>query len=288
MYHKEFSPNARLKPFIRSYFFISVKLGNFHFPADGCPGLIINFGEPLLLGFEHEHLTKFSGCRLFGSQTRNLLTKYTTGQTDLLAVKFNPGQITRFLNIPAIELTDTSVSTHVLWGKFGNELEQRFLETKRILQIVRLLDDTFIKFLSNEKSYDDRVSVAQNTIWSSKGQVRIGDLAKALGFSRRHLDRLFLEYVGLTPKRMSRIVRFLSIFSFLKANQSLDWADLAIASGYSDQAHLIRECKYFTGRSPLTYLKNRSSLEHAVTGTADTMSHFFNTSGLTSYTMPQK
>lgn len=74
----------------------------------------------------------------------------------------------------------------------------------------------------------------------------------------------------------------------MNANGGIDWADLAISSGYSDQAHLIRECKYFTGHSPLSYLKNRSSLEHAVTGSADTMSHFFNTLGGPSYTMPLK
>ena len=286
MYHEEYSPNARLKPFIRSYFFISVTFGNFHFPADGCPGLIINLGEPFLLGFDHDHLTKFIGCRLFGSSTRNLLTKHMTGQTDLLAVKFNPGQFTRFFNVPAIELTDTSASIHALWGKFGKEMEQRFLETKNVLKIIRLLDDTFIKLLSNENAFDDRISMALNAIWWRKGQVRIEELAGGLNFSRRHLERRFLGYIGLTPKRMCRIVRFLSVFSSMKAIPRLDWADLAIASGYSDQAHLIRECKYFTGHSPLTYLKDRSSLEHAVMGTVDTMSHFFNTMGVSSAMMP--
>ena len=265
MYYEEFPPHASLKHYIRSYFFISFTFGDFHFPADGCPGLIINLGEPFSLGFERDHLAKFVDCRFFGSQTRNLLAKHVRGKTDLLAVKFNPGQLTRFFDVPAIELTDTSVSMHDLWGKFGKELEQQLLEKKDIFQIIRLLDDTFIKLRLNEKAFDDRVSVALNRIWSSKGQVRIEALANTLGFSQRHLDRRFLEYVGLTPKRMCRIARFISVFSLMHTTQGLNWADLAVANGYSDQAHMVRECKYFTGRSPLSYLKNRSSLEHAVT-----------------------
>ena len=288
MHCEEFSPDASLTPFIRSYFFISVKLATFHFPADGCPGLIINLGEPFLLGFEQGHLTEIVGCRLFGSQTRNLLTKHVAKQTTLLAVKFNPGQLTRFFNIPAIELTDTSASLQALWGSFGKEMEHRLLETETIANRLRLLDHTFVKRLSNRKPFDARISAALNAIWRSKGRVRIRQLAQALDLSPRHLDRRFLDCVGLTPKRMCRIIRFLGVFSSMNSIRSLDWADLAIANGYSDQAHLIRECRYFTGHSPRSYLKNRSSLERAIIGTADTMSHFFNTSGISSHMMPQK
>jgi len=66
MYHKEFSPIAALTPYIRSYFYIRAKSRMFNFPADGCPGLIINTGDPFLLGFKNSKLKVFSGCRLFG------------------------------------------------------------------------------------------------------------------------------------------------------------------------------------------------------------------------------
>jgi hypothetical protein len=42
MYCEEFRPHASLKRYIRSYIFISFTFGDFHFPADGCPGLVIN------------------------------------------------------------------------------------------------------------------------------------------------------------------------------------------------------------------------------------------------------
>jgi AraC-like DNA-binding protein len=285
MYHKEFSPDMRLAAYIRSYFFISVNFGKFHFPADGCPGLIVNLGNPFLLGFEQGRLSEFVGCRFFGSQTRNLLVTHVKGQTELLAVKFKPGQWTRFFNVPAIELTDTSASIHTLWGKSGRELEQRVYETKHVSNKVKLLDHTFIKLLSigNDAS-DERIPMALNAIWRHNGQVRIEELAKALSISRRHLNRCFLEFVGLTPKRVCRIARFLSAFSPRQTIGQINWADLAIASGYSDQAHFIRECRYFTGKSPLPFLNDRTSLEQAVTGRTDIMSHFFNTPDVSSDT----
>lgn len=276
MYYEEFLPDTRLKTYIRSYFFIRIKSGKFHFPADGCPGLIINLGDPFLLGFEQGHLAKFTGCRLFGSTTRYLLAMHIIGRTVLLAVKFNPGQLTRFFKIPAIELTDTSTSIQTLLGTFGKEMERKFNETRNISKLIRLLDHFFIKLLSNENAFDPRITVALNTIWYHKGQIPIGTLARELNVSRRHLERLFLDYIGLPPMRMCRIVRFLSVFSSVQVNLKRDWAGLAIDSGYSDQAHLIRDCKYFSGQSPLSYLKVRSSLEYAVMGPAYIMSHFFN------------
>jgi AraC-like DNA-binding protein len=65
---------------------------------------------------------------------------------------------------------------------------------------------------------------------------------------------------------MCRITRFAGIISQLKTNRECDWGDMSLDSGFSDQAHLIRDWKYFTGSSPLSYLNNLSSFEAAVIG----------------------
>jgi AraC-like DNA-binding protein len=277
MLHEAYLPNPRLTPFIRCYFHIRVDSGEFHFPADGCPGLLINLKDPFLLGFHRARLDQFHGCRLFGSPTRNMLTRHVTGQTELLAVKFRPGQLPRFFDLPANELTDTCVSIQHLWGIFGRELQERFLEAKNLQQLIHLLDDALINRLTRKTDHDSRIFAALQTIFDCHGQVQIMQLASRLNLGRRQFERRFGAAVGLPPKRMCRIVRFLNVFSTLQATPRPDWADLAIASGYSDQAHLIRECNYFTGRSPVAYLEKCSSLEHTVLGTTDGMSHLFNT-----------
>jgi hypothetical protein len=105
--YQVYAPHPRLKPYNRSYFHIHVTDGEFLFPADGCPGLIINLKDPFFLGFDDGQVTAFSGCRLFGASTRRMLTRHQTGQTELLAVKLYPGQIPRFFGIPANELTNS-------------------------------------------------------------------------------------------------------------------------------------------------------------------------------------
>jgi hypothetical protein len=60
MYHQKFPPDASLKPYIRSYHLIGLDSGDFLFPADGCPGLIVNLGDPFLLGFEEGRSPEFT------------------------------------------------------------------------------------------------------------------------------------------------------------------------------------------------------------------------------------
>jgi AraC-like DNA-binding protein len=211
-----------------------------------------------------------------------------------LAVKFRPGQLPRFFDFPASALTDTKASLQTLCGRSGREMETRLSDTRDITVLIGLLDQALITCLSrpHATAEDARMAMALETITLCKGQVRIGALAGALNLSRRQFERRFRETVGLTPKRMCRIARFLGVFTTLGSAKSprLDWADLAIAHGYSDQAHLVRECKFFTGLSPLAYLKSRSAVEHTVMGgDRDTacaasphasakMAHLFNTS----------
>lgn len=263
------APDPRLAPYIRCYFHIRVANGGFDFPADGCPGLIINLKNPFRLGFYNKKAQPITGCRLFGASTRQMLTRHPTGPTELLAVKFYPGQIPRFFDLPAMALTDTSVSLFDVWGTFGKETQERFVEEASIQAIIGRLDRALIRRLSLQRKQDDLVAKALDTIFECGGRISVEHLAHRFNIVRRHLERRFLATAGLSPKRVCRIARFLNVFSPLNTTHADAWAQLALAAGYSDQAHLIRECKFFTGRSPLAYLKTRSRLEHTILGMRD-------------------
>ena len=65
-------------------------------------------------------------------------------------------------------------------------------------------------------------------------------------------------------KRLCRISRFANILSTFDNDRGQTWVTKAMDGGYSDHAHFIRECKYFTGLNPKSYLAQRSPLEVAV------------------------
>lgn len=92
------------------------------------------------------------------------------------------------------------------------------------------------------------VMYAWRRMVSSRGRVRISELAHECGWSRKRLWRSFERATGLTPKRAAMLVRFRHAVEGLVDGRSA--ADVAAGSGYTDQSHLCRDVASFTGTTP--------------------------------------
>ena len=73
------------------------------------------------------------------------------------------------------------------------------------------------------------------------------------------MERRFHTAVGLRPKLYCRIRRFNSVFRRL-GEPIPSWVETAIACGYYDQAHLIRDCKSLSGNTPAVLLAAEGDL----------------------------
>ena len=92
----------------------------------------------------------------------------------------------------------------------------------------------------------------------------VRELAHEAGLSRRRFAQLFREQIGLTPKLYCRLQRFQNALKQIASGPSVDWAQLALAAGYCDQAHLAHEFRDFSGLSPSAYLAGcHRSASHA-------------------------
>ncbi|MEO0811744.1 MAG: helix-turn-helix transcriptional regulator [Myxococcota bacterium] len=87
---------------------------------------------------------------------------------------------------------------------------------------------------------------------ASRGDCRrIGALTAALGVSSEHASRTFAEWFGLTPSRYRREHRIRHAVFLLE--QGVAPAHVALATGFSDQAHLTRALKKTTGGTSKTF-----------------------------------
>lgn len=84
------------------------------------------------------------------------------------------------------------------------------------------------------------------------GEARIDTLARDSGYSHRGFIALFREAAGMSPKRYARVQRFQQALAALQAGTAT-LAELAVAAGYSDQAHMTREFQAMAGLSPGAY-----------------------------------
>ncbi|HJV21565.1 MAG TPA: helix-turn-helix domain-containing protein, partial [Holophagaceae bacterium] len=88
---------------------------------------------------------------------------------------------------------------------------------------------------------------------------RVEALAVTAGLGLRSLQRLFSEYVGVSPKWVIRRYRLHEALDRLEAREPPDLAALAQDLGYFDQAHFIHDFKALLGRTPAAYAREGDS-----------------------------
>lgn len=90
-------------------------------------------------------------------------------------------------------------------------------------------------------------------ITDDPGLRRVDELSAASGMTARSLQRLFADYVGVSPKWVMRRARLHEAAERADSGEPVDWASLAANLGYADQAHLTRDFTATLGVSPTRY-----------------------------------
>jgi AraC-like DNA-binding protein len=78
----------------------------------------------------------------------------------------------------------------------------------------------------------------------------IRTIADQLGVRERTLRDVFAVQVGMSPKALHQVRRLQKALALAAGNSALGLAALAVRAGYSDQAHLTRQCRALTGLTP--------------------------------------
>jgi len=166
-----------------------------------------------------------------------------SGAVDLLGVRLRPGAIAAFGGVRADELLDAvvpaslSISAAQLAdsGDRSPGLLINALRRKAALLNPpdRLVGHALARWVRAEMQDFPSISM----------------LTRDLGLSERAFERRFVAKVGLTPVAYRRLARLRSVLR-LYAQGSRGWASIAATTGFSDQAHLVRDCRAFTGLTP--------------------------------------
>jgi AraC-like DNA-binding protein len=81
----------------------------------------------------------------------------------------------------------------------------------------------------------------------------VEELASRAKLTTRTLQRLFGQYVGIGPKWVINRYRIHEAIAQLQTGGPIDWMEVALALGYFDQAHFIRDFRKLVGSSPSAY-----------------------------------
>jgi AraC-like DNA-binding protein len=181
----------------------------------------------------------------------------TAQKASIMGVHFKPGGAFPFLPLPAGELHNANVALDTFWGTHACQLHDRLREARTPAARFRILEQSLLARAARPLARHPAFAFALKEFQDVRQPHTVAEVTKHLGFSPRRFIQTFTDEVGLTPKLFCRIHRFQEVLRLIDKNQRFDWANVALACGYYDQAHFIHDFRAFSGLNPTTYLRDR-------------------------------
>lgn len=167
---------------------------------------------------------------------------------ECVQVRLSPVAAHLVLGVSPAGLSHSVVTLEDLWGPDVGRVEEQLREARSWQARFGIVDAALARRHDAGSPVSAEIAFAWQRIVSSRGLIRVDQLAAEVGWSRQRLWSRFGSQVGLTPKRAAKLVRFDRAAHRLAAGASP--ARVAADSGYADQSHLHREVQDFVEMTP--------------------------------------
>lgn len=161
------------------------------------------------------------------------------------------------LGVPTAALGSWAVDLGDVIGVDSREWSGRIAETDSWEERFDVLDRILLRRIASSRraGLDPQLVHAWDLLVSDPRRV-VSEVARDLGWSRRHLASRFASEFGVSPKDVARVARFDRSRRMLRTGPSSRVADVAVACGYYDQAHLARDWRDIAGVPPSRWLQD--------------------------------
>lgn len=226
-------PRAELQPYLEHYWLIDGELDE-PYTSHVVPHPSVNV--VFERGFDRPEI---AGVGL------GLFSRVLEGRIRVAGVQFRPGGFRPFRPEPVSEWTGRHVRLDVP-SSLVLDVED---EDERVAAL-----DAFLLGLG--PAADPQATLAMELVQrirDDRSVQRVSGFARDCGVAVRTMQRLFADYVGVSPKWV--ILRYRIHEALERAETEVQWAGLAADLGYSDQAHLVRDFTQTVGVSPAAYAR---------------------------------
>jgi AraC-like DNA-binding protein len=210
--------------------------------------LPVSFGDPVVV---RDARRAVPSAAVVGPRTRSTWLQFD-GRIDQVNVSFLPGAVGAFIDASLPELVGRVAPPDDMWPRsFRDSVAE--LEPLPTPERISRLADLLLARLDPRRDPGPRIREALRLIRARRGRIRVRELADQVNLSVSQLERTFKRHVGIGPKLMARLTRVSGLAAEATALPSPDWARIAYAYGYSDQAHLVRDFRELMGDTPSAF-----------------------------------
>lgn len=130
------------------------------------------------------------------------------------------------------------------FSKIKSAIEPLLFDKTTLNERVEIAEKILHKKL-NTNRFDHHLEAAIYRILSNKGNMKMTSLAGDIFISCRQLERIFNEYIGISPKQLTSLVRYQNLWNDILYNQHFNVIDAVHFYGYTDQSHLLHDFKKY-------------------------------------------
>jgi methylphosphotriester-DNA--protein-cysteine methyltransferase len=176
----------------------------------------------------------------------------------VFGIRFKPEGLFPIFAVPAAEILSRFADVEMLVKRDFGDFCHRIKDAHSTGERISLAESFLLKKIGNKLGTPHYLHFASEIIRQRNGQISLQELAGEVFISPRQLEREFKQKIGISPKQYMRIARLNSVQKMINETTSKqDFSGISYDAGYADQAHFIRDFKYFTGKSPRRFIENR-------------------------------
>jgi AraC-like DNA-binding protein len=181
---------------------------------------------------------------------------HATNQLEVVGIRCYPWTVFELLGLPSGK-NGVQTFKHPI-ALLQPELSE-LIQTGKIEDVIARLKQYFLEARSGI-AVDSLLYKAGAAMRKANGTMPVTEVAAAAHATVRTLERKFKQSSGHSVKDVSGIIRFEQVRNHLWWHPDANLAGLAMELGYTDQSHLSREFKRYSGTTPAAFARKAKEL----------------------------
>jgi len=257
--YRQYRPSPLLADLVECYWMVRAPGNTLGKQERLIPGgrieTIFNFADPLcwLLTQDNTQGAVMQNAFLMRPRDR-IYYVYGTGTIDMAGIRFKPGGLAAFTNVPAVTILNRVVPAEYIFGSDVNNWQALLYETETDEDKVNLLNKLLLQAVKNYGPDMQMVKKVIEVIRIDAGSTHVQSICDKAGWYYKKLGRAFQKNAGYTPKYYCKIVRFNRALR-LMANSPRSLTEICYDCNYFDQSHFIKDFHQFAGTAPGSFKK---------------------------------
>jgi AraC-like DNA-binding protein len=262
MQHQEFEPPEELRDTIKCFWYNRRDFGelqsSFEIMPDGYAEIIFHFGSACSISYNGD-LQPLPSPFMMGLLNQPALLN-TKNCLEIIGIRCFPWTVFDLLGLPSGK-DGVHIFEHPI-ALLQSSLN-KWIQAARIDEAVAEVKQYFLDARS-QIAMDSMLFKAGVAMREANGTLPVSQVAAAAHSTVRTLERKFKQSSGYTVKDVSGLMRFEQVRNQLWLYPNSNLAGLAHELGYTDQSHLSREFKRYSGTTPAAFARKAKKRKQAV------------------------